>query len=321
MRSASESTVPCDDTRWSSRGLGRRAAIGQWQEWAARTIAPIDVSIRDADGFEAGWRSYGLGEVRFLHLRAPAQRVVHRGTGSAGRAAPAIQLVYARRGALETQIAGTAFTLRPGEFVLLDNTRFYQMDMAEPHEALDLMMPRAWIERWLPDPDALLARPLSARSGWGAPLGSLIEAMALHLDDSPDLRPLLAERIGALLTLAGNPDDIAPARHRGELAMRILRRIRRDFADADLSPRLVATGLGISTRHLQALLAAQGTSFVQEVTTARLDRAGDLLRDRRTGQIAIAEIAFRCGFLDPAYFARRFRQRFGVSPRDWRASA
>jgi AraC-like DNA-binding protein len=69
------------------------------------------------------------------------------------------------------------------------------------------------------------------------------------------------------------------------------------------------------------LLAAQGTSFVQEVTTARLDRAGDLLRDRQSGQIAIAEIAFRCGFLDPAYFARRFRQRFGVSPRDWRASA
>lgn len=307
-----------DDTRWSSRGLGTRDAIGQWQEWAARTIAPIDVSVRDRDGFAAGWRSYGLGEVRFLHLQAPAQRVVHRGSGSAGRAAPAIQLVYARRGALETRIAGAPFTLSPGEFVLLDNTRFYQMDMAEPHEALDLMMPRAWIERWLPDPDALLGRPLSAQTGWGAPLGSLIEAMAVHLDGSPALRPLLAERIGALLTLAGGTCDAVPDRHRVALVDRILFRIRRDFADPDLSPRAVAATLGISTRHLQALLAERGTSFVHEVAAARLDRAGDLLRDARGRHVAIAEIAFRCGFLDPGYFARRFRRRFGASPRDWR---
>jgi AraC-like DNA-binding protein len=308
------------DLRWSSRGLGTRHAIDQWQEWAARTIAPIDISVRDRDAFAAGWRSYGLGELRFLQLLAPAQRVVHRGSGSAGSAAPSIQLVYSRRGVLETRIAGASFTLGPGEFVLLDNTRFYQMDMDAPHEALDLMMPRAWIERWVTDPDALLARPLSARTGWGAPLGSLIETMARHLDNSPGLRPLLAERIGALLTLAGGAEDAVPGRHRGALADRILRRIRRDFADPDLAPGAVAAALGISTRYLQALLAGRGTSFLREVSGARLDRARDLLGDPYEHHVAIAEIAFRCGFLDPGYFARQFRKRFGVSPRDWRAS-
>lgn len=307
-----------DDRSWSSRGLGTRSAIEQWQEWAARTIAPIDVSVRDRDAFAAGWRSYGLGELRFLQLLAPAQRVVHRGTGSAGSAAPSIQLVYSRRGALDTRIAGASFIVGPGEFVLLDNTRFYQMDMDTPHEALDLMMPRAWVERWVADPDALLARPLSARNGWGAPLGSLIETMVRHLDDSPGLRPLLAERIGALLTLVGDAEDAVPARHRAALADRILFRVRRDFADPDLTPDAVAASLSISTRYLQALLARRGTSFVREVSGARLDRARDLLVDPHGQHVSIAEIAFRCGFLDPGYFARQFRKRFGVSPRDWR---
>lgn len=306
------------DMRWSSRGLGTRHAIDQWQEWAASTIAPIDISVRDRDDFAAGWRSYGLGELRLLQLLAPAQRVVHRGSGSAGSAVPSIQLVYSRRGALATRIAGASFTVGPGEFVLLDNTRFYQMDMDAPHEALDLMMPRAWIDRWVADPDVLLARPLSARSGWGAPLGSLVETMVRHLDDSPSLRPLLTERIGALLTLVGEAEDAVPERHRGALADRILSRIRRDFADPDLAPDAVAANLSISTRYLQALLARRGTSFVREVSGARLDHARDLLGDAHGRHVTIAEIAFRCGFLDPGYFARQFRKRFGVSPRDWR---
>ena len=306
------------DMRWSSRGLGTRHAIAQWQEWAASTIAPIDISVRDRDAFAAGWRSYGLGELRLLQLLAPAQRVVHRGSGSAGSAVPSIQLVYSRRGALATRIAGASFTVGPGEFVLLDNTRFYQMDMDAPHEALDLMMPRAWIDRWVVDPDALLARPLSARSGWGAPLGSLVETMVRHLDNSPSLRPLMAERIGALLTLVGEAEDAIPERHRGALADRILSRIRRDFADPDLAPDTVAANLSISTRYLQALLARRGTSFVREVSGARLDQARDLLGDPHGRHVTIAEIAFRCGFLDPGYFARQFRKRFGVSPRDWR---
>ena len=310
--------IPPADMRWSSRGLGTRHAIDQWQEWAASTIAPIDISVRDRDTFAAGWRSYGLGELRFLQLLAPAQRVVHRGGGSAGSAVPSIQLVYSRRGTLDTRIAGASFTLGPGEFVLLDNTRFYQMDMDQPHEALDLMMPRAWVECWVADPDALLARPLSARNGWGAPLGSLIETMVRHLDDSPGLRPLLAERIGALLTLVGDAEDAVPAGHRAALADRILFRVRRDFADPDLTPDAVAASLSISTRYLQALLARRGTSFVREVSGARLDRARDLLVDPHGQHVSIAEIAFRCGFLDPGYFARQFRKRFGVSPRDWR---
>ena len=311
-----------DDHSWTSSGLARREAIDQWRDWAASTIAPIDVTVFDTDAFAARWSSHGVGQLRLLQLHAPAQRVVHCGTdGSAGRATPSIQLVYARRGALQTRMAGKRFIVEPGQFVLLDNTRFYQMEMERPHEAIDLMMPQAWLEKYLPDPDALLARPISASSGWGVPLGSLIETMIAGLDESPLPRPLIAEQVGALLTFATGFHEPAPSRHRGQLARMILRRIETDYADPELTPDGVAADLGISRRYLQALLAGAGTSFVQELNATRLDRAGDLLTDPRAAGLSLGEIAFRCGFLDPGYFARLFRKRFGVTPTQWRGGS
>jgi AraC-like DNA-binding protein len=312
-----------DDLSWTSAGLARPEAVRQWRDWAASTIAPIDVSVFDESAFAARWSSHGVGQLRLLRLEAPAQRVVHNGDGS-GKATPSIQLVYARKGALKTRMGGKRFTVQPGEFVLLDNTRFYMMEMDDAHEALDLMMPQGWLDRYLPDPGALLAKPVSARQGWGAPLGSLLETMAEGIDRTPLPRPMIAEQVGALLALAtgfheSTSEGRSNNRHRGQLARQILRRIETDFADPDLSPERLATELGISKRYLQTLLAGNGTSFVQELTATRLDRASDLLGEQRAAALTVGEVAFRCGFLDPGYFARAFRKRFGVTPSEWRA--
>ncbi len=309
-----------DVESWTSDGLPRPEAISQWREWAASTIAPLEVEVFDPGAFAARWTSHGIGQLRLLHLHAPAQRVTHTGIeGSAGRAAPTIQLVYVRHGSLKTNMQGRRFTVEPGQFVLVDNTKFYQMEMATPHEVLDLMMPQAWLEKHLPDPDALVAQAISARDGWGAPLGALLETMADGLDTAPLPRPLIAEQVGSLLALAtGFHDPGESTRHRGQLARRILRRIESDYADPDLGPEKVAEDCGISKRYLQTLLAGSGTSFVQELNAMRLDRAGDMLIDPRAKCLSVADIAYRTGFLDPGYFTRLFRKRFGITPSQWR---
>ncbi len=314
------------DESWSSKGLAQPEAISAWRDWAASTIGPIEVELFDSDAFAARWVSHGIGQLRLLHLHAPAQRVTHIGlAGAAMRATPSIQLVYARAGVLVTTMGGRTFDVEPGQFVLLDNTRFYQMEMRTEHECIDLMMPQGWLERYLPDPAALLGRPISATSGWGAPLGALLETiLAGGLAEAPLPRPLIAEQFGSLLALATGTSEVedvpsTAGRHRGQLASRILRRIESDHADPDLSPELVAAQIGISKRYLQTLLAASGTSFVAELNATRLDRASDLLSDPRSMGLPVADVAFRTGFLDPGYFTRLFRKRFGITPREWRS--
>ena len=310
-----------EDASWTSAGLGRREALREWRDWAASTIAPIEVTVFDQDAFAARWVMHGIGQLRMLQLHAPPQRVTHTGAeGSSGRAAPSIQLVYARRGALKTLMGGRRFVVEPGRFVLLDNTRFYQMEMDTEHEAIDLMMPQGWLEKYLPDPEALLARPIDARAGWGAPLGALLETMVSGLGGAPLPRPLIAEQVGHLLGLAtGFHEPGESSRHRGQLTRRILRLIESGYPDPELSSETVAAAVGISKRYLQTLLAASGTSFVQELNATRLDRASDMLSDPRAAGLPVTEIAFRNGFLDAGYFTRLFRKRFGITPREWRA--
>jgi AraC-like DNA-binding protein len=60
---------------------------------------------------------------------------------------------------------------------------------------------------------------------------------------------------------------------------------------------------------------ATGTTFITYVTHVRLAHASELLR---TTDLAVAEIAARVGLSDHAYFDRKFKQRFGTSPREMR---
>jgi AraC-like DNA-binding protein len=281
------------------------------------------VCVFDTDSFAARWSSHGVGSCGCCGSRRRRSGWSIAATRAGRQATPSIQLVYARKGTLNAD-GGKRFTVRPGEFVLLDNTRFYQMEMDTAHEAVDLMSRSAGSTATCP----ILARCSGGRSprataGGAArqPARGLVEGLGPRDRLDPLPRPMIAEEVGTLLTLAtGFHEPATESRHRGQLARQILRRIETDFADPDLSPEGLAAELGISRRYLQQLLAGSGTSFVQELTATRLDRASDMLSDPRAGGLSVGEIAFRCGFLDPGYFARAFRKRFGRTPSEWRGS-
>ena len=66
-------------------------------------------------------------------------------------------------------------------------------------------------------------------------------------------------------------------------------------------------------RKLTALTGRSGNQFIRHI---RLVNACVLLRDPEP---TIAAVANNCGFSDPVYFTRAFRQEFGVTPSEWRA--
>jgi AraC-like DNA-binding protein len=78
----------------------------------------------------------------------------------------------------------------------------------------------------------------------------------------------------------------------------------------------LARAAGVSEAHLQELFrAAAGVSPMEYVIRLRLRRAMDLLA--RTG-LPVGQVAERCGFASPYYFARLFRRRLGVAPSGYR---
>lgn len=99
---------------------------------------------------------------------------------------------------------------------------------------------------------------------------------------------------------------------------RVLKYIDENLA-RDISLPEVAEAAFLSPSYLSQLLKKQtGQAFVQWLTGRRMDRARDLLlhsSDR------VSQVAHAVGFADEAYFTRRFRQRFGISPSQFRRTA
>lgn len=87
------------------------------------------------------------------------------------------------------------------------------------------------------------------------------------------------------------------------------------LADPNLSPTHAARALGMSVRTLHARMATLGTSFAQELREQRLQRCRNELV---SGSVRpIGQVAASWGFESPSTFSRLFRQRFGVSPREY----
>ena len=95
--------------------------------------------------------------------------------------------------------------------------------------------------------------------------------------------------------------------------------IDRHLCSSHLNPELIARQLGCSRAHLYRVFATHGVTVADYVRDARLRRAHTLLAGAGHNSERIGDIAFRCGFDDPVHFARLFRRRFGITPREVRA--
>ncbi len=96
-------------------------------------------------------------------------------------------------------------------------------------------------------------------------------------------------------------------------------RFVRDFACEGIAIEDVLAEVPVSRRQLERRFARQfGHSLGEEIRRCRLERARCLLIETN---LPLPAIAVRCGFEYPSYLSRAVKRRFGLSPRDLRASA
>lgn len=86
----------------------------------------------------------------------------------------------------------------------------------------------------------------------------------------------------------------------------------------DLSLDAVSDALFIDKFHISKLFRAKlGIGYYDFVTEQRVFAACDRLRETR---LPIMEIAYDCGFRNQTSFNRVFREKTGMTPREWRQS-
>ncbi|GAA1817412.1 helix-turn-helix domain-containing protein [Luedemannella flava] len=94
--------------------------------------------------------------------------------------------------------------------------------------------------------------------------------------------------------------------------------VRQHLADPGLRPAAVAAALNVSLRYLYKVCARADLSLEQLIIEERLQGAREELAWPDSRHRTIATVAGRWGFSDATHFARRFRTRYGLTPREWR---
>ena len=211
-----------------------------------------------------------------------------------------------------------ALRVRPGEAALLSQARPMQI-VQQAGAAWMLRVPHRDMARMLPrlgSSPMLVLRQGTPMLQLLVRFGRLLESDPLHGAAS---QQLAGRQLQDMLAVAvGQSPDFAAWAEQHRLAAVRLAAVRADIAAHLGSGRLsldwLAQRQGISARHLQRLLAGEGTSFQDLLRTARLQAARAMLQEPRNAQRSISDIAHACGFSEASALSRAFRQHYGMTP-------
>jgi AraC-like DNA-binding protein len=119
--------------------------------------------------------------------------------------------------------------------------------------------------------------------------------------------------------------DDSAASSRGRISaatvVRVKQVIARRLGDPHLSVARIAAELNISASQLTRTMKAHDLSPMRYAWSLRLEHAAQLLSCTSKDTLQAKEIAYRCGFTSAAHFSRAFKERYGMSPRDFAAFA
>ena len=317
-------------TRLSIDALPASRRAARWREAVCETFVRLDCRL-DARAAPHGLPHGTLdaetfGELRAARVTSSGQSV--RRTAPAARAATEAWVLASVQLAGRTVVsqAGREAVLGPGDVAFYDTARPYRLDIPGEHDQTVLYLPRDAVERAVPGG----LEHVGVRLPAGHPCARALHALAPWLlgpEDAP-LRERAAAGATGLFALALDALRSPPAggdgpsgRAGAALHRRALALIDRRLDDPELGAGALAHELGVSPRRLQEAFAARGATPSAALREARLARARALLVDPASRHEPIARIAARSGFEDPAGFSRRFRARYGWTPRACRAAA
>ena len=112
--------------------------------------------------------------------------------------------------------------------------------------------------------------------------------------------------------------DVDDANYDKKILADVLNVIGNNLSKEDLCVQDIANELGLSRSKLyRKIKALTGNSANEIIRKTRLEKAKELLTKT---DMTIGEICFKVGFASPSYFTKRFKERTGVIPKEYRVN-
>lgn len=295
---------------------------------AALTAGCVPAGIRHKDvaAVHATMNLWTLGPCKLVTAQASGLRQTRTSRHLRGDSRPEmLALAMQHRGLAQYEKRGHRQVVRTGDLMINDLTSPYDVNWPEDggssafNVSYDLLgLPVDTVRRASP---ALRTSPLYALVHQH--LATLIQQAPLLEDDpgAPALASATVELLRALVVSAVADHPLTAAVRADTQLTRIMAYARRHLTDPRLTPAHLAAVHNLSERSLYQVLRSGGISLEQWIITQRLEGARRDLAAPGKQHRTIATIARIWGFTDASYFTRRFRQAYGVLPKDFRRAA
>lgn len=292
--------------------------IERSRQWRAVTLAE---HVEFEDDRQASFRSGRFGALTLCIVSTGRYRWIQ--TGRAEQSAPeqALEFLFQEEGCAVIRQGGLSHAVQAGQWCALRRDVPFEIDtlghsrqlaIAVPCSALPA--PRRGIDWWR-QPRSFLRGPaqiLHASAAACVMTGS-------SLTDGE--REQLGGQLAMLIEMTVRADEASPAIDVREGRRRaILEHIDRNLADTELGIGSIARAFGISSRTIHKLFEGEAQTAARLIWDRRLERCREEMADPAMASRSITEIAHLWGFSDSQHFSRAFKQRFGVTPRDYRNS-
>ncbi len=300
-----------------------RHRIDVWRATLSDNFIPIQIENYDRPAFSARYETVDVGSISLSRLRGTEQTFLRPPELIHNRDADFYIAAIHRGGTLSVDHNGQTEHFLEGSISLFDVTKPYWVHFAGELDIVDVFIPRADLDRALG----------STRAAVGLSIGSdqlstavIRDFFAGMMKTGDGFTPAVADRmatVGVELIAAGFAERLGrdPPKNEGAFATvcRAKSVIDSRLGDPQLNTLTVAHELKLSPRRLQEVFRAEGLCVDSWIWERRLAQAYRLLSDPACGALAVATIAYRCGFTSQAHFARRFKQRFGQCATDLRS--
>jgi AraC-like DNA-binding protein len=301
--------------------IDRHRRFAVWRESQSVFLDSRLVDGDAAEDFTGDIESYLLDDIMLTRAVAGRQKYDRPSAKIARDGLDHYMIQVFLQGRTEVDMRRRAVSSEPGRPIAFDLGDVLD-SVNSDFDILCVTIPRARLAPLLRRPDSLQAVMPQRDGAAGRLLADYLHSLYLV---APSLTPLEASTATrVLLELSGAAfngamgDGAIQAREHAQL-LKAMRFIRENLAAADLSPESVALGVGLSRTVLYRLFENFGgvAAFVREL---RLRRCRSEIVSPHVAHRQISEIAYDWGFINPAHFTRAFRQRFGLTPREARAS-
>ncbi len=273
----------------------------------------------DADGFQAALTTLSAGPLQISSVSSTAAVSRSLAGGASDRSAFSLQLVHSGR--CRIRHAGAESIALPGDMLIADRSKSYELTFTQPIQGLVLSPPWPRFAGYAETLEKIAGRRIDVASGPGSVLSTFVRSAWDQLVEGQDEEwpDSAAGTIWDLLeaTLRSETGRGVVGGRSDRLRCEARALVDRHSHEPGFQSSRIAEALGVSERTLQMAFAEVGTTPSRFVLARRLEAAAARLRslDR---PCSVTEVALGCGFSDLSYFSRVFRSRFGVSARSYR---